>query len=143
VVTLAEPDARARHVSLNLHLPANLPKVRGDRVQLQQVVLNLVLNGMDAMNGAPRLERVVTVSAKPDGDGWAEVSVSDRGRGISTENLDRLFEPFFTTKTNGLGMGLAVSQTIVEAHGGKLWGGNNPPHGAIFKFTLPATKTAL
>ena len=142
-VALAEPDARARHVSLHLQLPAMLPKVRGDRVQLQQVVLNLLLNGMDAMNAAPRQERVLTVRANGDSDQWVEVSVGDRGSGISTENLDRLFEPFFTTKTNGLGMGLAVSQTIIEAHGGKLWGGNNSPRGAIFKFTLPAKKTIL
>jgi signal transduction histidine kinase len=142
-IALAKPDARARHVALNLQIPASLPKVRGDRVQLQQVVLNLVLNGMDAMNGAPRPERVMTLCARAEDDRWVEVSVSDRGGGISTENLDRLFEPFFTTKTDGLGMGLAVSQTIIEAHGGKLWGGNNTPHGAIFKFTLPAKKTRI
>jgi signal transduction histidine kinase len=143
VVALAEPDARARHVALQVLLPTTLPKVRGDRVQLQQVVLNLLLNGMDAMSGVPRHERTVTVRAKADGEGWIEVSVCDRGSGISTENLDRLFEPFFTTKANGLGMGLAVSLTIIEAHGGKLWGGNNVPRGAIFKFTLPAKKTSL
>ena len=136
-VKLAESDARARQVNLVLQVPENLPAVRGDRVHLQQVLLNLILNGMDAMASVPKLQRLLTVSAKTAKDGNVEVSVSDCGKGIASDKLDRLFEPFFTTKPEGMGMGLAISQTIIEAHGGEIWGGNNPGRGAIFIFTLP------
>jgi signal transduction histidine kinase len=139
-ITVAGPDARLRQVSLNLIQPPSLPTVRGDRVHLQQVLLNLILNGMEAMNGGARAERVVTVKAERIGEGGVEIAVSDSGKGIPLGVLDHLFEPFFTTKPNGMGMGLAISQTIIEAHGGKLWGGNNTTRGAIFKFTVPANK---
>lgn len=137
-VALAQSDARARQVSLTLQAPETLPAVRGDRVHLQQVLLNLILNGMDAMAGIPKLQRLLTVRAKIAKDGNLEVSVSDCGAGIAPDKLDRLFEPFFTTKPEGMGMGLAISQTIIEAHGGEIWGGNNPRCGAVFIFTLPA-----
>ncbi len=137
-VTLAQSDARVRQVNLVLQTPPKLPPVRGDRVHLQQVVLNLILNGMEAMTACPVAGRILTVQAGTNGDGKVEVTVSDRGKGISPEELERLFEPFYTTKENGMGMGLAVSQTIIEAHGGRIWGGNNlnTPHGAVFKFSL-------
>jgi C4-dicarboxylate-specific signal transduction histidine kinase len=137
-ITLAQPDARSRQVTLTLEMPAKLPPVRGDRVHLQQVLLNLILNGMEAMTGLEKMEQLVTVRAAADGDGNIEVAVSDGGSGIPPDKLERLFEPFFTTKSQGMGMGLAISRTIIEAHGGKIWGGNHAPHGAIFKFTLPA-----
>jgi signal transduction histidine kinase len=137
-ISLAESDARARQVNLILQMPPGLPAVRGDRVHLQQVLLNLILNGMDAMAGVAKFQRLLTVRAEMTKDGNIEVSVNDRGAGIPADKVARLFEPFFTTKPNGMGMGLAISQTIIEAHGGKIWGGNNAPHGAIFKFTLPA-----
>jgi signal transduction histidine kinase len=111
--------------------------VLGDRVHLQQVVLNLILNGMDAMAAVERTERILTVRAATTKDGSIEVAVSDRGTGISPHDLDQLFDPFFTTKPDGMGMGLALSHTIIEAHGGKIWGGNNDSRGAVFKFTLP------
>jgi signal transduction histidine kinase len=139
-ITLAQSDARSRHVTLVLDVPAHLPAVRGDRVHLQQVILNLILNGMDAMTGGAKTGRTLTVRAEPADDGGVQIAVSDCGTGIPAGNLDRLFEPFFTTKPNGMGMGLAISQTIIEAHGGRLWGGNNVTRGAVFKFALPANR---
>jgi signal transduction histidine kinase len=137
-VALAKSDARVRRVSVTLQMPAKLPSVRGDRVHLQQVLLNLMLNGMDAMAGGAKGKRLLTVRAETTKDGDVEVSVSDCGIGIAPDNVEHLFEPFLTTKPNGMGMGLAISQTIIEAHGGKIWGGNNVGRGAVFKFTLPA-----
>ena len=137
-ISLAQPDARARQISLILQLPAKLPAVRGDRVHLQQVLLNLILNGMDAMTGATGNGRLLKVCVDAKKDGNVEVAVSDNGAGIPAEKVEHLFEPFFTTKANGLGLGLAISQTIIGAHGGTIWGGNNTGRGAVFKFTLPA-----
>ncbi len=136
-VSLARPDARTRQINLTLQMPPKLPVVRGDRVHLQQVLLNLILNGMDAMTDSAKNGRLVTVQAGTDQDGNVEVAVNDNGIGIPSDKVESLFEPFFTTKPNGMGMGLAISQTIIEAHGGKIWGGNNAAHGAVFKFTLP------
>jgi C4-dicarboxylate-specific signal transduction histidine kinase len=136
-VKLAESDARARQVSLTLELPEKMPAVRGDRVHLQQVLLNLILNGMDAMANGAKPGRLLTVRAETAKDGNVEVSVSDCGTGIAPDKIDRLFEPFFTTKAEGMGMGLAISQTIIEAHGGEIWGGNKAGRGAVFIFTLP------
>jgi len=139
-VTLAQPDARARQVSLILQVPMKLPDVCGDRVHLQQVLLNLILNGMEAMADVEKFQRLLTVSAKTSEDANVEVSVGDCGTGIAPDKIKNLFEPFFTTKPKGMGMGLAISHTIIEAHGGKIWGGNNMPRGAIFIFTLPADR---
>ena len=137
-VTLAQADAHARRVNLTLQMPAQLPAVRGDRVHLKQVVLNLILNGVDAMAGGTEAGRLLTVRAETARDGSVEVAVSDCGTGIPPDKAKRLFEPFFTTKPDGMGMGLAISQTIIEAHGGKIWAENNAARGAVFKFTLPA-----
>ena len=138
-VALARPDANARQAKLNLQIPAPLPAVRGDRVHLQQVLLNLILNGMDAMTGGAEAERQVTVRAESTPNGSVEVAVSDGGNGIPADKMKRIFEPFFTTKPDGMGMGLAISQTIIEAHGGKIWAENNAAaRGAVFKFILPA-----
>lgn len=136
-IALAQPDARARQVFLTLQMREKLPAVRGDRVHLQQVLLNLILNGMDAMAGVAKFQRLLTVNAKMAKDGNVAVTVSDCGTGIAPDKIRRLFEPFFSTKPNGMGMGLAISQTIIEAHGGKIWGGNNAARGAVFIFTLP------
>ena len=137
-ITLAQSDATSRQVNLILQMPAVPPTVRGDRVHLQQVLLNLILNGMDAMADAAKFQRQLTVRAEMAKDGNVEIAVSDCGSGISPDKLKHLFEPFFTTKANGMGMGLAISQTIIEAHGGKIRGENNATRGAVFKFTLPA-----
>ena len=136
VAGLLRFDAEARLVKLTLELSRSVPGVRGDRVQLQQVLLNLILNAMDAMNGCETGRRCVAVCVRPREE-EVEVAVSDSGHGISADNVKRLFEPFFTTKTSGIGMGLAISRTIIEVHGGRLWAENNPEGGATFRFTLP------
>jgi two-component system sensor kinase FixL len=137
VAALVRVDAAVRQVNLKLDVPSDLPFVRGDRVHLQQVLLNLVLNGMDALNSERREDRRVSVTARLDGPQSVEITVSDAGHGIPADKLAHLFEPFFTTKPNGMGMGLPISRTIVEAHGGRLWAENNNVAGAAFRFTLP------
>jgi len=136
VAALLRADAAVRQVDLNVDMPSDLPFVRGDRVHLQQVLLNLILNGMDALNGARREDRCVSVSARLDGPRYVEIIVSDAGHGIPADKLGHVFEPFFTTKPNGMGMGLPISRTIIEAHGGRLWAENNNIAGAAFRFTL-------
>ena len=103
-------------------------------------VWNLILNGMDALVTVGREDRLLNVRAELVPDGTVQVSVSDCGNGIPPDKLTRLFEPFFSTKPEGMGMGLAISQTIIEAHGGKIWAVNNAARGAVFKFTLPVAE---
>lgn len=137
VLALIQADAAARHVSL-VHSPSpGLPRVRGDRIQLQQVLLNLLINGMDALTGTPLKDRCIHVSAQTVAAGLIEVQVRDNGPGLASGLAERVFDPFFTTKPSGMGMGLAVSRTIVEAHQGKIWADNHPEGGACFHFTLP------
>ncbi len=136
VASLARPDAATRRVTLEVGMPVDLPLVRGDRVHLQQVLLNLIINAMDALNGASPENRRVHVSARLDDAQLVEVAVRDTGHGIDSEKLAKIFDPFFTTKPNGMGMGLPISRTIIEAHGGKLWAERNDDVGATFRFTL-------
>jgi len=112
--------------------------IRGDRVHLQQVLLNLLVNGLDAAAANPSEERRVSVKASRNRGGDIEVSVCDNGPGIPPAQLPRLFEPFFTTKPDGMGMGISIARTIVQAHNGRIWAENNPEGGATFHFTLPA-----
>ena len=137
VIILAMPDARARDVKLEARVPVELPPVRGNRIHIQQVLLNLILNGLDALNGVGGRERRVSVIAEFDGAETIEFAVSDTGEGIPPDKLSHVFDPFFTTKANGLGMGLPISRTIIEAHSGKFWAVNNQDGGASFRFTLP------
>jgi PAS domain S-box-containing protein len=141
VMTLLRADAVSRHVKLDLDIAGDLPPVRGDRVHLQQVLLNLVFNGMDALNGTQG-DRRVTVTARPNGNRTVEIAVGDTGPGIPADMLATVFEPFFSTKCNGMGMGLSISRTIVEAHGGQLWAENNHVQGATLRFTLPIAEEA-
>jgi len=136
VATLVHTDAILRNLALALDLAPTLPPVRGDRVQLQQVLLNLVLNGMEAARPESE-ERRLVIQTRSTGAA-VQVAVRDQGPGIPAETLPRLFETFYTTKPNGLGMGLPISRSIVEAHGGRIWAANNPDRGATFSFTLPA-----
>jgi C4-dicarboxylate-specific signal transduction histidine kinase len=115
-----------------------LPAVQADRIQLQQVLLNLVTNACDAMGSVDRTRRVLTVRARLDPDGFVRVSATDGGPGIPAEILPRVFQPFFTTKATGMGLGLAVCRSIIQAHGGQLWAENAANGGATFSFTLPA-----
>jgi PAS domain S-box-containing protein len=116
-----------------------LVTVRGDRIQLQQVVLNLILNAVDAMSSAEEGARELTISTEPSRTEGILVAVRDSGPGINSEHLDQIFKPFYTTKTSGLGMGLSICRSIIDAHGGRLWAEANRPRGAILQFTLPAS----
>jgi signal transduction histidine kinase len=142
VAALTRADAVARRVKLEFEAPRGLPAIVGDRVHLQQVLLNLVLNAMDAVDDAPFEQRRVAVRAHRDGERTMEVAVCDYGHGIAPEALGRVFEPFFTTKANGMGIGLPISRTIVEAHGGRIWVENNAHEGVTFRFTLPVAEEA-
>jgi two-component system sensor kinase FixL len=115
----------------------------GDGVHLQQVLLNLVLNAMDAIDSAAGAERLIRVRARRREGSEVEVMVSDTGPGIAAEKIEQIFEPFFTTKTSGMGIGLSVSRTIIEAHAGRIWAENNPTKGATFRFTLPTEEEML
>ena len=137
VAALVRIDAATRQVKLDVDVPADLPHVRGDRVQIQQVLLNLILNGMDALQETRLEDRRVDVTARIDGAQLVEIAVDDTGHGIPADKLGKIFDPFFTTKPNGMGIGLAVSRTIVEAHSGRLWAENRNGGGAAFRFTLP------
>jgi PAS domain S-box-containing protein len=143
VVSLARADAAARQVALVIEPVAGLPLVRADRVHLQQVLLNLLLNAMDALTEAPGGKKSVTIQARNNADNLVEIAVSDTGRGIDPDRLPQVFEPFFTTKAQGMGMGLAISRTIIEAHGGNIWAENNADGGATFRFTLAAEKKGV
>jgi PAS domain S-box-containing protein len=140
VVRLAESEARTRDVTVALDLDPILPSVRGDRIHLQQAVLNLMLNGMEAMTKFPPAERSLVVRTRSAGLQTVEVEVEDRGAGIPEEILPRIFEPFYTTKARGMGMGLSIVRSIVEAHGGRVWAGNNPQGGATVRLALPTDR---
>ena len=140
VGALVRTDALARHVTLECATGATaaLPPVAGDRVHLSQVLINLIINAMDAIVDSVDPRRCVTVEAQALPDNAVEVAVTDSGAGIPAERMQQIFEPFFTTKAGGMGMGLCVSRTIIEAHGGRLWAENCAQGGARFRFTLPA-----
>jgi signal transduction histidine kinase len=130
------------NVSMSLELSPDLPKLRGDRVQLQQVVLNLVLNGLEAMREPHAGARTLVIQTTRAGATALRVTVEDSGPGIPEQDLGHIFEPLYTTKANELGMGLAIVRTIVTAHGGAVGAGNIPPGGARFHFTLPVDPEA-
>lgn len=135
-IALAHSECQARHVVAHADIRDDLPPVRGDRVQLQQVMLNLVVNALDAMDDVPVDQRRLVVTARRAGERSMEVAVSDTGHGIPAGHEAHVFEPFHTTKAEGLGMGLAISRTIIESHGGRIRAERNPDGGATFRFTL-------
>jgi signal transduction histidine kinase len=136
VLALAQSEARRHHVSLKRELKNDLPPVRGDRVQLQQVILNLIINGLEAIAKSKDATRELSISSDVDGKNNVIVAVKDSGEGLDAANLERVFDAFYTTKPEGMGMGLAISRTIIESHGGRLWATPNSPKGAVFQFTL-------
>jgi signal transduction histidine kinase len=141
VAWLMRSDTIMRNVSMSLELASDLPKACGDRVQLQQVVLNLVLNGLEAMREPHAGPRTLVIRTARDGAAL-RVTVEDSGPGITEKDLGHIFEPLYTTKTEGLGMGLAIVRTIVNAHGGAVGAENNPAGGASLRFTLPVNREA-
>jgi PAS domain S-box-containing protein len=142
VLVLAGRELDEHQVSLDQQLAFNLPLVLADRVQLQQVLLNLIMNGIEALTGVTDRPRLLWVKSKVDESGEVLVTVGDSGTGFGSE-ADRVFTPFFTTKANGMGMGLSISRSLVESHGGRLWATPNSPHGAVLSFTLPASDGSL
>ncbi|MFC0399212.1 two-component system sensor histidine kinase NtrB [Paraburkholderia rhizosphaerae] len=137
VMQLVHSDAIVRGVHLSVDIDDALPPVRGDKIQLQQVVLNLVINAFDAVSDRDALERVVTAFAGLDRDGNVRVAIRDRGTGIAADRLERIFKPFVTSKPHGLGLGLSISRSIVEMHRGRLWAENNADKGMTFYLVLP------
>jgi len=137
VLKLMHNDLMNRNVTASAELARNLPAITGDRVQLQQVLLNLVLNACEAMIDLDSSERQLLIVTKLENGSAARVSVTDRGGSIPEEKMEQVFEPFFTTKAEGLGLGLSVCRTIISAHRGKLWATNNADCGATFHFSLP------
>jgi two-component system sensor kinase FixL len=137
VVALVHSDAILQNVKVVLELDDRVRPVRGDKVQLQQIVLNLLLNAFDAMKECPVSEREVKLEMEHYGANLIRVAVSDSGTGLSGDKLDKIFEPFYTTKREGLGMGLSICRSIIAAHGGRIWAENNPDRGATFSFTVP------
>jgi C4-dicarboxylate-specific signal transduction histidine kinase len=122
--------------TIQLYIPPELPKVTGDKVQLQQVLINLLMNSLDAIKGLPKERKLIVIRARDTGDGMIMVEVIDQGYGISPEIMSRLFEPLVTSKKDGVGLGLAISKTIIGHHQGTLTAVNNPDIGARFSFSL-------
>jgi signal transduction histidine kinase len=155
VLTITQHELQRHRISVRTQFANDLPLVTADRIQLQQVILNLVVNGIQAMSvvsdGPRELQLTSQTTAGLDAEGANEsgrgvhstrpaqvlVTIQDSGPGLSPERLDHLFDPFFSTKSHGLGIGLTISRSIIEAHSGRLWAKANAPRGAIFQFTLP------
>ncbi len=138
ILVLLRSELRRQSVSLETELSDDLEPVTGDRVQLQQVVLNLVMNGIEAMSAVMHRSRILRVISQLQESGDVLIAVMDVGSGLDPTNIDRIFDAFFTTKPEGMGMGLAICRSIIEAHGGLLWASPQQPHGSVFQFTLPA-----
>jgi signal transduction histidine kinase len=138
VIAVTRSEVLKHRVSLRTDLADGLPRSIGDRIQLQQVILNLILNAVEALNGLDAGRREVQICTVRDASKGVLVAVRDSGSGLNPQSLDRLFEAFYTTKPDGLGLGLAICRSIIEAHGGRLWATANKPQGAVFQFTLPS-----
>jgi signal transduction histidine kinase len=133
-----------RHrVTARMELAGALPPVLGDRVQLQQVIINLIMNGIDAMTSVSDRPRELVIRSEPHEQDQVLVAVQDSGIGVDPMDTDRLFDPFFTTKPGGMGMGLPICRSIIEAHGGRLWASRNVAAGATFQFSLPPQQRSV
>lgn len=140
VFAFLSAQASARRVTLDTSLTSQAPRISGDRIQLQQVILNLVMNGMDAIGSAGSRDRHIVGRTSVVGETLVGVSIEDSGPGIPIGNAKEIFEPFFTTKTAGMGMGLSIARTIIESHRGQIWAHNQSAGGAVFRFTLPLVR---
>jgi PAS domain S-box-containing protein len=137
VISLTQAEMQRNRIGLQTGLADDLPLVRGDRVQLQQVIVNLIVNAVEAMTGVSEGPRELAIASGADDSNDVFVEVQDTGPGLDPADLDRLFQSFYTTKPDGMGMGLAISRSIIEAYGGRLSATPNEPRGAVFRFTLP------
>jgi C4-dicarboxylate-specific signal transduction histidine kinase len=137
IAGFADIEARKSSVRLRTVVAPDLPPVYADGIMIEQVLLNLIKNGIEAMQQTPHARRVLRIDVRRNGQGMAEFSVADSGHGVSDDDKDKMFEPFYTTKQEGMGMGLNICRTIIEFHNGRLWVEANPDGGTIFRFTLP------
>jgi signal transduction histidine kinase len=138
VIPLTRSEAAKNGILVEARLADDLPSVDGDRVQLQQVVLNLIINAIEAISAGHRSTRHLLISSARTESDFVVVAVQDSGPGVDLADLNHIFDAFYTTKSSGLGMGLAVCRAIIEAHGGRLWASNAVPQGAVFEFMLPS-----
>ena len=137
LVVLVRQEAAIYQIAIRTELSSDLPRIRGDRVQLQQVVLNLIMNGLDAMRGKTGSLKEISVISRREDSSSVRVTVKDQGVGFSAEMAEKIFEPFFTTKPDGIGMGLSISRSIIESHEGHLCAAPHSSGGAVFEFTIP------
>jgi PAS domain S-box-containing protein len=142
VLTLMNSTLQARNVLVRTRLPADLPQVPGDRIGLQQVIMNLITNATDAMSSITDRPRILRIESQIETPGHLLVAVADVGTGFNPGIADRIFDPLFTTKPNGMGLGLSICRSIIEGHGGRLWASPGSPHGAVFQFTMPIWEQA-
>src|SRR5262249_5016485 len=137
VIALARSEVQRHGVTVETHLSDDVPLILADRIQVQQVLLNLLMNAIEALSGVGEGPRVLWVSSERVATTEVLIAVRDSGPGFDPQHIDRLFDAFYTTKPHGLGLGLAISRRIIEAHGGRLWATANMPHGAVLQFTVP------
>jgi signal transduction histidine kinase len=137
IVALASGDVRRNRVALRTAMGVDLPPILGDRVQLQQVLLNLIINAIEAMGGLVGRPPTLVIATRADDADQVHVSIEDSGVGLETKSLEHVFDAFYTTKDHGMGVGLSISRSIIEAHGGQLWATRNEGAGATFHFTVP------
>jgi signal transduction histidine kinase len=142
MIDLLRSEAMRHNISIRTELAADLPQIIGDRVQLQQVTMNLIVNSIDAMREVDG-RRELTIKSQRTENEQLQVSVSDTGIGLPSQQAEQIFNAFFTTKTHGTGMGLRISRSIIDSHGGRLWAADNFPRGATFHFTLPVIHQEL
>jgi C4-dicarboxylate-specific signal transduction histidine kinase len=140
VLSLVNGEVKTQQVAVQLELDESVPEVLGDRTQLQQVLLNLFNNAIEAMSSVVDRPRILAVRSEFNDGSGLMISVSDSGPGIDPQNRERIFDSFFTTKTNGMGMGLSICKSIIEEHHGRLWAASGIPHGCIFSITLPVSE---
>ena len=138
-IHLVDTESKFQNVLVAKDLKSGIPALYGDPIQIQQVIINLLTNAMHAMKDRPEDSRRVFLSTRSDRDKGVAVTVIDSGPGLTTDQIKTVFNPFYTTKTEGMGLGFAVCQLIIEAHGGKIWADNNPDGGATFTFRLPVS----
>jgi signal transduction histidine kinase len=139
VIASVRGEVTNNGVSVQTRFGFDLPSIQADRVQLQQVILNLILNAVEAMSSVDEARELLISTEQSQADGVL-VSVGDTGPGVDPGNFERIFDSFFTTKSMGMGLGLSICRSIIEAHGGRLWASANVPRGAVFQFTLPSVE---